>query len=112
MAEGCEAAGIVLNRNSVPFDPNPPFYPSGIRFGTPAITTRGMKVREMKIIAKWISAIAVDLGKIAKELGYDIEGQKKPDARMKIIEKSKVIKTVHKEVLALCKAFPIPEIYT
>ncbi|MFO0703278.1 MAG: serine hydroxymethyltransferase [Patescibacteria group bacterium] len=112
MAEGCEAAGIILNRNSVPFDPNPPFYPSGIRFGTPAITTRGMKTKEMKLIAKWLAEIAKDLGAIAKDLGYDIEGQKKPDARSQIVAKSKAIKTIRKEVLALCKAFPIPEIYT
>ncbi|MBI2641671.1 serine hydroxymethyltransferase, partial [Candidatus Roizmanbacteria bacterium] len=46
-AEALEEAGIVLNRNKVPFDPNPPFYPSGIRMGTPGLTSRGMKEREM-----------------------------------------------------------------
>jgi len=47
-AEALEEAGIVLNYNAVPYDPNPPFYPSGIRLGTPGITSRGMKEKEMK----------------------------------------------------------------
>src|SRR3989344_3982935 len=56
-AEGLEEAGIVLNYNTVPFDPNPPFYPSGIRLGTPAITSRGMKEKEMQLIGKIISEV-------------------------------------------------------
>lgn len=49
-----EYAGIILNYNSVPFDTNPPFYPSGIRLGTPVLTTRGMKEKEMIKVADWI----------------------------------------------------------
>ncbi len=47
-------AGITVNKNAIPFDANPPMKPSGIRIGTPALTTRGMKEAEMKRVGSWI----------------------------------------------------------
>ena len=59
--ERCGAAGIVLNKNSIPFDPEAPSVTSGIRVGTPATTTQGMGVEQMKVIASLISrAIKTD----------------------------------------------------
>jgi len=57
-----DMARIHTNKNMIPFDPRTPFNPSGIRLGTPALTSRGMKENEMKIIGKWIAGILKDTG--------------------------------------------------
>jgi glycine hydroxymethyltransferase len=66
------AAGITVNKNAIPYDTNPPMKPSGIRIGTPALTTRGMKEGEMKTIAGWIAEALEhrnDSGKLAEIRG-------------------------------------------
>jgi len=66
-----EDAGIIVNANTIPFDPSTPFRPSGIRLGTPILTTRGMKEEEMEKIGTWISEIIKN--KEDKELRKEIK---------------------------------------
>src|SRR5262245_5765210 len=67
-------AGITVNKNAIPFDTNPPMKPSGIRIGSPALTTRGMKEGEMRQVGRWISEAlrnrtdAAALGQIRKSV--------------------------------------------
>lgn len=57
-----EAAGITVNKNTVPFETRSPFVTSGVRIGTPALTTRGMKEAEMRTVGEWIAAVLADTG--------------------------------------------------
>lgn len=58
--EALEKAGITVNKNAIPFDPKPPKVTSGIRIGTPAVTTRGMREAEMEAIGEWMAAVLKD----------------------------------------------------
>ncbi|MDD2731918.1 MAG: serine hydroxymethyltransferase [Candidatus Pacebacteria bacterium] len=76
-----EEAGITVNKNTIPYDTASPFNPSGIRLGTPALTTRGMKEKEMKLIALWIN---------------------------EVISNPKSVKRIREQVRKLTKKFPLP----
>jgi len=81
-----DKVGITLNKNTVPNDPRSPFDPSGIRLGTPAITTRGMKEPEMEKVAGWI------------------------DRTLSNIDDDKALADIKEEVKTLCLKFPVPGI--
>jgi glycine hydroxymethyltransferase len=73
-------AGITVNKNAIPYDTNPPMKPSGIRIGTPALTTRGMKEPEMRVIAGWIAQALdsrADAAKLRQIRGQVLEMAKK-----------------------------------
>lgn len=102
-----ETAGIVLNKNGVPFDPLPPFYPAGIRLGTPAITTRGMKGKEMKQVAQWINQTIEEV--LGKELPTDKEERKATWLKLKVdIMTNKKLLAIAKKVKSFCTKYPLP----
>jgi glycine hydroxymethyltransferase len=71
--EALERAGITVNKNTVPNEKRSPFITSGIRIGTPAVTTRGLKEAEIKLVGAWIAKILNDIGN--ENLQRQIQGQ-------------------------------------
>lgn len=111
VAEALEAVGIVLNRNAVPFDTNPPFYPSGMRLGTPGITSRGMKEVQMRIIAKAIGNTVTALAKAKEKMGIDSLQEKDKKVRQKLIARTPEFKRIKQTILQLCRKFPLKKVY-
>ena len=87
-AQALDRAGIVCNYNTVPYDPRKPFSPSGLRLGTPAVTSRGMGEGEMRQIARWI------------------------DQAVAHIDDEAVLPRIKGEVMEMCRRFPAPGIAT
>ncbi|MBC7350877.1 MAG: hypothetical protein H5U08_00815 [Thermogutta sp.] len=87
VAQALAKAGIIANFNMVPGDPRKPFVTSGVRLGTPALTTRGMKEPEMDRIAAWIDTVCRNLERIEE-----------------------VAPRVRAEIAELCRQFPPPGI--
>jgi len=91
-------AGITTNYSTMPWDSRPPRNPSALRLGTPWLTTRGMKAKEMKRIAKWIRE-AMQIA--SKWVDMSFEGMEEE------AKQSKDIKKIAQEVKELCKKFPL-----
>lgn len=106
VAWALEEANIITNRNTVPNESGSPFYPSGLRMGTPAITVRGMKEKEMELIGGWILEIIDVLG--SREMPTDPEVRKQHLADfMEEIKANIKIKEIKDQVVKLTCQFPI-----
>lgn len=109
-AWGLEAGGIIVNRQTIPFDPRPPYYPSGIRLGTPAVTTRGMKEKEMVLIGQLIDQ-AIEVVKKMNLKGIGAKEKKKDqEARArfkKAVFQNKELIVLKRRVKRLCLSFPL-----
>ncbi|MBI5393299.1 serine hydroxymethyltransferase [Candidatus Woesearchaeota archaeon] len=104
--EALDLAHITLNKNTIPADPSSPFYPSGVRLGTPAITSRGLKEKEMQIIADWLAKI---INEIAPRYSLPEDKTKLQylDNFRKEIAENQIIKQVAEEVLSFMKNYPL-----
>ena len=106
-SDAMEVAGMTANKNTIPNDPGTPFYPSGIRIGTPALTTRGMKEKDMEKVGAWIAralrAVAsYHLPSDTKERAAYIEHFKKD------IRRNKELLAIRAEIRKFTKKFPLP----
>ncbi len=92
LAKALDAAGIVCNFNRIPFDPQPAMHPSGVRLGTPAVSSRGFGADQMRQIASWISRVA----------------RVRADAAVPLEQRRVAYAEIAHEVRQLCDRFPAP----
>ncbi len=104
--EALECAGITANKNTIPAEPSSPFFPTGIRLGTPAITTRGMKEKEMESIAKIIAEA------LEETRGYSLPADKAERAEYlgkfkEEISANAKLRELREKSEEICSAFPL-----
>lgn len=109
VAWALEAAGIIINRNTVPAETASPFYPSGIRLGTPALTSRGMKTKQMKKIASWIIQV-IDHVSEAKLPENPKERKAFTTKFVKEVSADPFLADIKREVGEMCGEFPIEKV--
>lgn len=106
MARAMARVGIVVNKNTVPGDTLPPLYPSGIRMGTPVITLRALRYKEIDRIAEIVSEIADHIGEyeLSRDTGLrEIQLEEFEDK----LKNDKFYKKLRSEILEMCKNFPL-----
>jgi len=107
LQEALDRVGITVNKNTIPGEPSSAFYPSGIRLGAPAATTRGMREGEMDQIAGWVAAVAEEVEEFRLPDGREERGGELRRFR-KVIQESARLATMRDEVRAFCLKFPVP----
>jgi len=107
LQEALDRVGITVNKNTVPGEPSSPFYPSGIRLGTPAATTRGMREPEMERLAAWIAAVA---GRITEfQLPADRKSRTQALSEFRTaIQNDPELSRIREDVRPFCVRFPVP----
>ena len=99
--------GLTLNKNTVPDETSSPFYPSGVRLGTPASTSRGMREKEMK----FIGSVILEVINLLKPYHLPLEKEERKDYIAKFekeMKANKKMKEIHLKVKKLALRFPIP----
>ena len=107
LQEALDRVGITVNKNTIPGEPSSAFYPSGIRLGTPAATTRGMREPEMSKIAEWIAAVGEAIEEFRLPEGRE-ERATALRAFRRSIEENRALEALRGDVREFCLKFPVP----
>lgn len=107
LQEALDRVGITVNKNTIPGEPSSAFYPSGIRLGTPAATTRGMREAEMDRIAGWMADVADEVGEFKLPEGREERAAQLRKFR-RAIEENRRLAAMREDVRSFCLRFPVP----
>ena len=107
LQEALDRVGITVNKNTIPGEPSSAFYPSGIRLGTPAATTRGMREQEMDRLAEWIAAVGEEIREFQLPKGPAERTARLGEFRRAIQENPRLAR-MREDVREFCLKFPVP----